>query len=181
EDRVSGVSSKQEIREPMTEYRVTVGKEMLVFAAGQFITHGNGACESLHGHNYRVGVTLSGDLDHHSLVYDFIALKRDMESLLSELDHRTLLPTLNPELDVTMVTGGEVEARHATSRYVFPESDVVLLPIPNTTAERLAEYLCGRLVHNLSQAGSDRIHRVQIEVEETPGQSAFFVRVLGDS
>jgi len=103
--------------------------------------------ESLHGHNYRVGVTLSGDLDHHSLVYDFIALKRDMESLLSELDHRMLLPTLNPELDVTTVKGGEVEARHATSRYVFPESDVALL---------------------------------QIEVEETPGQSAFFVRTLGD-
>jgi 6-pyruvoyltetrahydropterin/6-carboxytetrahydropterin synthase len=113
-------------------------------------------------------------------VYDFIALKRDMESLLSELDHRMLLPTLNPELDVTTVKGGEVEARHATSRYVFPESDVALLPIPNTTAERLAEYLCGRLVENLSRAGPDRIHRVQIEVEETPGQSAFFVRTLGD-
>ena len=162
----------------MTEYRVTVGKEALVFAAGHFITHGKGGCESLHGHNYRVGVTLSGDLDHHSLVYDFIALKRDMESLLSELDHRTLLPTLNPGLDVTTLTDGEVEVRHATRRYVFPESDVVLLPVPNTTAERLAEYLCGRLVENLSRVGPDRIRRVEIEVEETPGQSALFVRTI---
>ena len=55
----------------MSEYRVVVGKEVLVFAAAHFITFGDGGCESLHGHNYRVGVTLTGDLDRHSLVYDF--------------------------------------------------------------------------------------------------------------
>ena len=155
----------------MSKYRVVVGKEVLVFAAAHFITFGEGGCESLHGHNYRVGVTLTGLLDRHSLVYDFIALKRDMEGLLSELDHRLLLPASNPDLEL-VETGSEVEVRHGDRRYVFPASDVVVLPIPNTTAEKIAEYLGGRLARELRKAGADTIGHLEVDVEETPGQSA---------
>jgi len=84
----------------MTDYRVAVGKEALVFAAAHFITFGHGGCEPLHGHNYRVGVTLAGDLDRHSMVYDFVALRRDMQAILAELDHRVILPQSNPDLEV---------------------------------------------------------------------------------
>jgi 6-pyruvoyltetrahydropterin/6-carboxytetrahydropterin synthase len=157
----------------MSEYRVVVGKEVLVFAAAHFITFGDGGCESLHGHNYRVGVTLTGVLDRHSLVYDFIALRRDMEDLLSELDHRLLLPASNPDLKLTSA-GSEVEVRHGDRRYVFPESDVVVLPVPNTTAEKIAEYLGGRLAAELRKARADTVERLEVEVEETPGQSAFW-------
>ena len=157
----------------MSKYRVVVGKEVLVFAAAHFITFGEGGCESLHGHNYRVGVTLTGLLDRHSLVYDFIALKRDMEGLLSELDHRLLLPASNPDLEL-VETGSEVEVRHGDRRYVFPASDVVVLPIPNTTAEKIAEYLGGRLARELRKARADTIEQLEVEVEETPGQSAFW-------
>lgn len=157
----------------MSEYRVVVGKEVLVFAAAHFITFGEGGCESLHGHNYRVGVTLTGTLDRHSLVYDFIALKRDMEGLLSELDHRLLLPASNSDLAL-VETGGEVEVRHGERRYVFPDSDVVVLPVPNTTAEKIAEYLGGRLARELRKARADTIEQIEVEVEETPGQSAFW-------
>ena len=45
------------------EFRVAVTKEDLVFAAAHFITLAGHRCESLHGHNYRVGVTLEGALD----------------------------------------------------------------------------------------------------------------------
>ena len=157
----------------MSEYRVVVGKEVLVFAAAHFITFGEGGCESLHGHNYRVGVTLTGVLDRHSLVYDFLALKRDMEGLLSELDHRLLLPASNSDLEL-VETGSEVEVRHGDRRYVFPDSDVVVLPVPNTTAEKIAEYLGGRLSQELRKAGADTIEQLEVEVEETPGQSAFW-------
>ena len=162
----------------MSEYRVVVGKEVLVFAAAHFITFGDGGCESLHGHNYRVGVTLTGDLDRHSLVYDFIALKRDMEGLLSDLDHRLLLPASNPDLDLA-AAGSEVEVRHGDRRYVFPESDVAVLPVPNTTAEMIAEYLGGRLTQELRKAEADGIEHLEVEVEETPGQSAFWAGRLG--
>lgn len=154
----------------MTAYRVTVGKETLVFAAAHFITFGSDGCEALHGHNYRVGVTLWGDPGPDSLVYDFVALKREMGSLLDELDHRILLPASNPMLEVD-VRGGQVEVRHPTRSYRFPEPDVVLLPMSNTTAERLAEYLGHRLRTRLGP-DMDDVTRIEVEVEEAPGQSA---------
>jgi len=155
----------------MSGYRVTVGKEALVFAAAHFITFGTDGCEALHGHNYRVGVQLSGELGRDSLVYDFVALKRDMQSLLDELDHRVMLPASNAQLALD-VGAGRVEVRHSTRRYVFPESDVVLLPVSNTTAERIAEHLGRRMQDLLGTAWGDRIFRIEVEVEEAPGQSA---------
>ena len=157
----------------MTEFKVVVGKEALVFAAAHFITFGRGGCEPLHGHNYRVGVTLTGGLDQHWLVYDFLALKRDMEALLAELDHRVLLPASNPDLEIES-SSGQVEVRHVSRRYVFPESDVVVLPVPNTTSEKLAEYLGGRLEGRLREIRAGKIRHLEVEVEETPGQSAFW-------
>jgi len=155
----------------MTEYRVAVGKEALAFAAAHFITFGAEGCEPLHGHNYRVGVEVGGSLDRDSMVYDFVALQRDMRSLLGQLDHRVILPTANPALEVE-VGAGRVDVRHATRHYVFPETDVALLPIPNTTAERIAEHLGRRMQDLLGSAWGERISIIAVEVEEAPGQSA---------
>lgn len=156
----------------MNDYRVTVSKDFLVFASGHFITYGDGTCEPLHGHNYRAGVTLWGDLDRHSLVYDFVTLKRDMVAILAPLDHRMLLPTNNPHLSV-MVAEGEIEVRTGSVRYLFPERDVIVLPIPNTTAELIATWIVDRLLERLDERGTGGMHQVEVEVEESFGQSAF--------
>jgi 6-pyruvoyltetrahydropterin/6-carboxytetrahydropterin synthase len=157
----------------MSGYSVAVGKEALVFAAAHFITFGHGGCEPLHGHNYRVGVTLAGNLDRHSMVYDFVALRSDMQAILADLDHRVLLPESNPDLQVES-SKEEVEVRHPSRRYVFPRSDVIFLPVPNTTAEMLAEYLGTRLEGQLPQTRAGEFRHLEVEVEETPGQSAFW-------
>lgn len=161
----------------MTEYRVAVGKEALVFAAAHFITFGEHGCEPLHGHNYRVGVLLAGELDPDELVYDFVALKRDMEHLLRELDHRVILPETNPHLEIIR-SAGSVEVRHPARRYVLPESDVIFLPVANTTAERIAQVLAGRLLELLPGRGG-ALHELEVEVEEMPGQSAFWSERIG--
>jgi 6-pyruvoyltetrahydropterin/6-carboxytetrahydropterin synthase len=161
----------------MSEYRVVVGKESLVFAAAHFITFGASGCEPLHGHNYRVGVALEGDLDRDDLVYDFVALKKDMEALLLEIDHRVLLPESNPHLTLE-TSGGEVEIRHATRRIVLPQSDVAFLPVSNTTAEMIAEHLGRRLIEVLSASRVGSLTRIEVEVEETRGQSAFWASPL---
>lgn len=159
----------------MSTFRVTVGKDVLTFAAGHFITFGEEGLEPLHGHNYRVAVELTGDLDEHSLVYDFVALRRDMSDLLARLDHRILLATQNPRLRV--VEGkGEIEVMHGDTRYVFPRSDVEFLPVSNTTAERIAQLLADQLVARLVERGIANIGAVEVEVEEAPGQSAHYAR-----
>lgn len=159
----------------MADYRIDVGKAELGFAAGHFITYGGGSCERLHGHNYRVRVGIAGRLNEDGLVYDFVSLKRQMADLLTSLDHRMLIQTENRLLRID-ADEARVRVRHGEREYVFPRRDVALLPIENTTAELLAEYLAGQLL--LRIAGSTNLREIAVEVEESPGQSATFRQVL---
>ena len=163
----------------MSAYRVRVAKDNLVFCAGHFITYA-GTCESLHGHNYRAAVTLEGTLDESEFVFDFVILKRMMKSICDRLDHRLLLPSHNPLLDIRFdASGFTVRYQHKT--YVFPREDVVQLPIPNTTAEHLAAWIGDQLVAALAAEGASQLTAIEVEVEETVGQSAFWRRELSSA
>lgn len=50
-----------------------------------------GACEDLHGHNWRVEAEVSGaELDDLGMVMDFKELKKELADVLSTLDHAYL-------------------------------------------------------------------------------------------
>jgi 6-pyruvoyltetrahydropterin/6-carboxytetrahydropterin synthase len=160
---------------PGGSFRISVAKEDLVFAAAHFITFAGHRCENLHGHNYRAAVQLEGALDQESwYVVDFSAVKKVMRRLTAELDHRVLLPLENPRLAVTHQGESVAVAYDGQPRYVFPERDCVLLPIPNTTVEMLAQYLAGRLREELRAAGATTLTALELEVEENFGQSATY-------
>ena len=158
------------------EFRVSVSKDYLVFASAHFITFPGHRCEGLHGHNYRVRATVDGELNEEVwFVFDFVELKHIMRRLCEAIDHKVLLPLQNPRLQVTQEGDSVHVAYEGTPRYVFPRVDCVLLPIPNTTVEMLAELLTSRLREELaatSDAGG--ITAIEMEVEENFGQSAVF-------
>jgi len=59
------------------------------FAAGHALRGYRGKCENVHGHNYKVQVTLTGpELDQAGLLCDFIEIKRLMQEIIDRLDHR---------------------------------------------------------------------------------------------
>ncbi len=61
------------------------------FAAGHALRNYHGKCENVHGHNYRVLVTLEGaELDGAGLLVDFVHLKKLMREVIERLDHRYL-------------------------------------------------------------------------------------------
>jgi 6-pyruvoyltetrahydropterin/6-carboxytetrahydropterin synthase len=61
------------------------------FAAAHQLREYKGKCENLHGHNYRVRITVAAEeLDRAGLVVDFVELKRHMRALLERLDHKFL-------------------------------------------------------------------------------------------
>lgn len=50
-----------------------------------------GKCEDLHGHNWRVEITVkSGELDDLGMVLDFKYLKNKLNAVLEEMDHKYL-------------------------------------------------------------------------------------------
>ena len=156
-----------------TSYRVHVSKDYLIFSSAHFITFAGHRCEALHGHNYRVSVTLDGELDVDSwYVVDFSVLKQLMRKLCDEIDHKVLLPLSNPKLTVAEVGDTVTVAYMGQARYVFPRRDCALLPIPNTTVEMLAQYLAGRARAEIPE--SVHLSALEVEVEENYGQSATF-------
>ena len=157
------------------EFRVSVTKDYLVFASAHFITFAGHRCEGLHGHNYRVRVTIEGALNEESwFVYDFVELKRVMKRLCDEIDHVVLLPLQSDR--VTVVEEGDTVrvAVDGKPRYVFPRKDCALLPIPNTTVEMLAQLLTDRLKAELDQQGAKGLTAIEMEVEENFGQTAVY-------
>lgn len=59
------------------------------FAAGHALRNYRGKCENVHGHNYRVQVTVEGErLDANGLLVDFVEVKRLMMEVIDYLDHQ---------------------------------------------------------------------------------------------
>ena len=61
------------------------------FSAAHNLRHYRGKCEQLHGHNWKVEVSVeAGKLDKQGLVFDFQQLKSITRAALKKLDHRFL-------------------------------------------------------------------------------------------
>jgi 6-pyruvoyltetrahydropterin/6-carboxytetrahydropterin synthase len=158
----------------MGTFRISVSKDYLTFAAAHFITFRGHACESLHGHNYRVGIVIEGPIDPEChFVVDFAVLKRIVRARVDQLDHRVLLPTSNPKLVFRETAGMTFVEYLGTQTYQFPTRDCAMLPIANTTAEMLAQWFAIQVRDDLRAAGG-AIDLLEIEVEESVGQSATY-------
>jgi 6-pyruvoyltetrahydropterin/6-carboxytetrahydropterin synthase len=162
-----------------SHFRVQVSKDYLVFASAHFITFRGHQCESLHGHNYRVGVAVEGAVDSECLfVLDFSVLKQITRRLVDQIDHKVLLPTLNPKLSFRE-DGDRIAVDYfGKPTYVFPRSDCALLEIQNSTAEMLAQYLGTGVRDELVRSGYTHLTLLELEVEENYGQSATFRQAL---
>ncbi len=160
-------------------YRVTVERNRLKFAAGHFATFAD-ALEPLHGHNYAVSVEVEGPLTaNESWVIDFSLLKRLTRAICDRLDHKFLLQMTCTKLRITD-TGSHYDVQFRDQpAYRFPKRDVAALPIDNTTAERLAEYIAGQLAEALRREGPPGLARLTVGVEEMPGQTGWSTQSLG--
>ena len=161
-------------------YRLRLEKEALSFSSAHFLTFNATKCAQLHGHNYRVAVTVTGRANEDGYVIDFADLKRSIAGICAGLDHRVLVPSATPL--VTIEPAGEsLEVRFSGKLYLLPRQEVVLLPVPNTTAECLAAWICDRFVEQLPPETRLLLESIEVEVEESPGQSAAATLVLADA
>lgn len=115
------------------------------FAAAHALRGYRGKCENLHGHNYRVQVTLEGEtLDETGLLVDFAELKKMLHDVIERLDHRNL---------------NEV-----------PPFDAV-----NPSAENMARYVYDELRRRLEQTGRDvRVRVARVRIWETESSTASY-------
>jgi 6-pyruvoyltetrahydropterin/6-carboxytetrahydropterin synthase len=69
-------------------FRVSVEE---TFSSGHALRGYKGKCENVHGHNYRVQVSIEGpQLDHIGLLVDFTHVKHALRGIIAEIDHQFL-------------------------------------------------------------------------------------------
>jgi len=89
------------------------------FAAGHALRNYKGACENVHGHNFKIRVTIEGhELDGTGMLVDFLDVKHSMGEVIARLDHRFL-------------------------------NDVPPFDVKNPSAENIAEYFYEELTSGL--------------------------------
>jgi len=72
----------------MEMYEVTIIKS---FSAAHLLAEIGGKCEELHGHNFKVEVTVAAkELNSHGLLIDFRFLKKVLDEILDDIDHKHL-------------------------------------------------------------------------------------------
>lgn len=156
------------------KYAIKVYKEYFNFACSHFLIFKDGTREPLHGHNYKV--TLKGDaLDlEGDMVFDFLDIKPIVREVCDSLDHKLLLPSENLNLRIdTKDDNIEIRPKDG-SFFSIPKSDVLVLPLPNTSAERLAIYLANEINDLTKKRFNFSFSSLEIEVEETKGQCAIY-------
>ena len=128
------------------------------FDSAHFLTDYYGKCENLHGHRWRIVVTiaqesLQTDGTMKDMVLDFGVFKRTVRELADSLDHTFLIE--------------EGSLKPATLAALEDEGfRLTILPF-RTTAENLARYVAEQLMaHGLPV--------VEVECDETPNNRAFW-------
>jgi 6-pyruvoyltetrahydropterin/6-carboxytetrahydropterin synthase len=102
------------------------------FAAGHALRNYHGKCENVHGHNYRVQVTLHGtQLDEAGLLVDFIHVKKLLQAVIDRLDHTFL-------------------------------NDVAPFDVLNPSAENMAKYFFDEVSRGLDTAVPVRVSQVKL-------------------
>ena len=107
------------------------------FAAGHALRNYRGKCENVHGHNYRVQVTVQGEqLDAAGLLVDFLELKRLTDQVIEYFDHRFI-------------------------------NDLSPFNVLNPSAENIAKYFYDRVSAGLAKEVPTRISEVKIWETDT--------------
>jgi 6-pyruvoyltetrahydropterin/6-carboxytetrahydropterin synthase len=68
--------------------------------------------------------------------------------------------------------GPNIRVSYRDRYWSFPRQECVLVPIANTTAELLADYIAGRLRQAMIARGFELPRILRVEIEESFGQSA---------
>jgi 6-pyruvoyltetrahydropterin/6-carboxytetrahydropterin synthase len=149
-----------------------LAKQNFKFSAAHFLIFDSVRAERLHGHNYQVRVDLSF-LQNEALmkagfIVDFKVLKDDIKSIVDSLDEFVLLPAQHPDFTFSK-QGQSLSVKFRDRNYLFPETEVRLLEMTNTSVENLSKFIAEKLA---SKWKSLPIHKLRVRVEETQGQAA---------
>lgn len=150
-------------------FRTLVEPWDLHFNSAHFITFGE-FCENLHGHNFHARVEVSGSNGSDGYVIDFTLLNRLAADVCRTLHDRVILPGTSQVVRIAP-EGDMLRIESFDKVFVLPQTNCIILPVANVTAEMLAWHISEELVKGLTAAVSlDTIDEIEVAVEEADRQ-----------
>lgn len=150
-------------------YNLFLNRDYLTFSCAHFVI-GENFYEPLHGHNYKILINVYGTQGKDNMVIDFHDIKKILKPFVDSLDHYVLVPTNNKFLEITEKDEQVlIKIPHLDKEYDLPKSDVVLLPIENTTVEEMSHYFV-KLLAQSDEIKRENISQVTVTVYEYEGQ-----------
>jgi 6-pyruvoyltetrahydropterin/6-carboxytetrahydropterin synthase len=121
------------------------------FDAAHFLTKYEGKCSNIHGHRWRVVLSISGDIDN-GMVVDFNEIKKDLKDLCDYFDH-TFIVEKN-SLDDNLLS-------------LLQKQFLIRIVDFRTTAENFAKYIFDTL--------NQKYDVYEVLVYETPNNCARYI------
>jgi 6-pyruvoyl-tetrahydropterin synthase len=147
---------------------INLDRDDFNFSAAQILV-ANGELEPLSGHNYHLGVMISGELDNCGLLIDFRTVKQFMREVIQTFNHKTIVPMKCPDLLIT-TDDKQVRIDGFVVTISIPRTHCLLLEIKNTSCECLAELILDRL-HAQIASHVAGLTQLSVRVTESAGQS----------
>jgi len=113
------------------------------FSSAHYLKDYKGACEKIHGHNWKVELIVEGsELNSLDILIDFAILKKILKEVLSELDHKLL-------------------------------NEIPYFENINPSSERLAEYIFKKVKEKLSSYPNVKVKEVTVFETEKAGATYY--------
>lgn len=121
------------------------------FDAAHFLTNYEGKCKNIHGHRWRVILSITGNLKN-GMVCDFNLIKKDLKELCDYFDHSFIVEKNSLKKELFDMLNEDFLIRKVDFR---------------TTAENFAKYFYDEM--------SKKYEVIDVTVYETPNNSARYV------
>lgn len=150
---------------------IVIEKQYLHFSIAHFTIFSATSRERLHGHNIRIGVSITGEVDDNGLCFDYAVYKKILKELVARYDEYTLIAQHSPHLVIREV-GDFYHVTHNGIDMPLLKTDTILLPVLNVTIEELAYFLLQELIADRAQINELKIHGFEMRVSSGPDQWA---------
>lgn len=148
---------------------IEIEKSYLHFSAAHFTVFSATNRERLHGHNWRIAVDITGEIDENGLLFDYAIYKKILKDLCQKYDEYTLIAEHSPYLTIE----SDEQFHHITHNGITQpllKTDTILLPIKNVTIECLAHYFLDLMVADKQHLDEFNIAAFEMRVSSGPNQ-----------
>ncbi|OWZ19501.1 RNA helicase [Phytophthora megakarya] len=158
---------------------VHVSKDYMKFNAAHFIAY-KGFRERLHGHNYQLAVTITGQVGPDGYVVDFGEIKKISRVICKDLNESFLVPMNSDALKISFDGTNVHILTEDNAKFSFPKADCSLLPIVHSSAEELAIYISNQLIDAFTLVAllERGARKIEVSISEANQQFASYERTI---